>query len=252
MTWVWIGKKLNRKVQRVLQPQTTGNPPTPSGKEKWQKLTRTKQTNKCTRSTLTSSLFPKRGAHNAQKNEETRGQRARGQTFKHKATAVKCNTHKPQPTPDTKWKRKMTKLTRRKQTNKCTRSTLTSSLFPKQDGHNAKKNEKTRGQRAREDLKHEAPAVKCHNYKPQPTPDTKWKRKMTKLTRTKQTNKCTRSTLTSSLFPKRGDHNAKKNEETRGQRAREDFKKWSARSKNHKATQNKNNTGTTALERSVA
>ena len=46
-------------------------------------------------------------------------------------------------------------------------------------------------------------------------------------------------------FPKRGDHNAKRNEETRGQRAREDFKTWSARSINHKATQNKNNTGTT-------
>ena len=58
-----------------------------------------------------------------------------------------------------------------------------------------------------------------------------------------------RSTQTSSLFPKQGDHNAKKNEETRGQRAREDFKTWSSRSINRKATQNKNNTGTTALER---
>ena len=44
----------------------------------------------------------------------------------------------------------------------------------------------------------------------------------------------------------------KKNEETRGQRTQEDFKIWSARSINHKATQNKNNTGTSALERSVA
>ena len=59
----------------------------------------------------------------------------------------------------------------------------------------------------------------CHNHKPQPTPDTKWKRKMTKTTRTKQTNKCTSSTQTSSLFPKRGDHNAKRNDETWGQRA---------------------------------
>ena len=45
-----------------------------------------------------------------------------------------------------------------------------------------------------------------------------------KLTRTKQTNKCTRSIQTSSLFPKRGDHNAKRNDETQGQRIREDFK----------------------------
>ena len=56
-----------------------------------------------------------------------------------------------------------------------------------------------------------------------------------------------RSTQTSSLFPKRGDHNAKRNEETQGQSAREDFKIWSARSINHKATQNKNNTGNNRL-----
>ena len=46
---------------------------------------------------------------------------------------------------------------------------------------------------------------------------------MTK-TKTYKTNKQTRSTQTSSLFPKFGDHNAKKNEETREQRARETFK----------------------------
>ena len=43
--------------------------------------------------------------------------------------------------------------------------------------------------------------------------------------------KCTRSTKTSSLFPKRGDQNAKTNGETRTQstrRAREDFKTLSA------------------------
>ena len=49
-----------------------------------------------------------------------------------------------------------------------------------------------------------------HNHKPQPTLDTKRKRKRTKHTRAKQTNKCTRSTKTSSLFPKRGDQNPKK------------------------------------------
>ena len=62
-----------------------------------------------------------------------------------------------------------------------------------------------------------------HNHKLQPTPDTKRKRKITKQTCTNQTNKCTRNTQTSSLFPKQGDHNAKRNDETRGQRAQEDF-----------------------------
>ena len=51
-------KKVHRKVQGVPQSQTAANTPTPRGREKWQKLTRTKQTNKCTRSTRTSSLFP--------------------------------------------------------------------------------------------------------------------------------------------------------------------------------------------------
>ena len=79
---------------------------------------------------------------------------------------------------------------------------------------------------------------------------TPWGRdKGLKLTRTKQTNKCTRSTQTSPLFPKRGDYNAKRNEETRGQRAREEFND-APHSINHKATQNNNNSGTTALERS--
>ena len=59
-----------------------------------------------------------------------------------------------------------------------------------------------------------------HNHKPQPTPKPRGREKWQKLTRTKQTNKCTRSTQTSFLLPKRGDHNTKMNEETRGQRAR--------------------------------
>ena len=63
----------------------------------------------------------------------------------------------------------------------------------------------------------------CHNHKPQPTPNTKRKRKMTK-TNTYKTNKCRRNTQTNTLFLKRGDHNAKRNDETWGQRAREDFK----------------------------
>ena len=50
---------------------------------------------------------------------------------------------------------------------------------------------------------------------PQPTLHTIRKRKRTKNTRAKQTNKCTRSTKTSSLFPKRGVQNAKTNGDTR-------------------------------------
>ena len=51
---------------------------------------------------------------------------------------------------------------------------------------------------------------------------------MTK-TNTYQTNKQihekhTRSTQISALSPKRGDHNAKRNDETRGQRAQKNFK----------------------------
>ena len=55
----------------------------------------------------------------------------------------------------------------------------------------------------------------CHNHKPQPTLDTKKKENGQKHKRAKQTNICTRSTKTSSLFPKRGDQNAKTNGETR-------------------------------------
>ena len=62
----------------------------------------------------------------------------------------------------------------------------------------------------------------CHNHKPQPTLDTKRRRKRTKHARAKQTNKCMRSTKTSTLFPKRGVQLAKTNGE-RGQRAWEDF-----------------------------
>ena len=54
-------------------------------------------------------------------------------------------------------------------------------------------------------------------------------------------NKCTISTKTSSLFPKQGDQNAKRSEETHTKK----------KSVNYRATQNKNNIGTAALERSV-
>ena len=76
----------------------------------------------------------------------------------------------------------------------------------------------------------------CHNHKPQPTPTPSGRGKWQKLTCTKQTNRCTRSTQTSSLFPKRGDHNAKRNDETRGQRAREELSFERATSKNQNQT----------------
>ena len=52
---------------------------------------------------------------------------------------------------------------------------------------------------------------KCHDHKPQPFPDTKRKRKQTKLNKRKS-NKRTKSTKTSSLFPKRGNCNTKRTE----------------------------------------
>ena len=58
------------------------------------------------------------------------------------------------------------------------------------------------------------------------------------------------STKTSSLFPKQGDQNAKRTEETHRQRAGHDQHE-APRSVNYRATQNKNNIGTTALEQSV-
>ena len=51
----------------------------------------------------------------------------------------------------------------------------------------------------------------CHNNKTQPIPDTKGKRKQTKPNKRKS-NKRMKSTKTSSLFPKRGYHNAKRTE----------------------------------------
>ena len=54
-------------------------------------------------------------------------------------------------------------------------------------------------------------SIECHNYKPQPYPDTKRKRKQTKPNMRKS-NKRTKSTKISSLFPKRGNRNAKRTE----------------------------------------
>ena len=52
-----------------------------------------------------------------------------------------CHNHKPQPFPDTKRKRKQTKPNKRK-SNKRTKSTKISSLFPKQGNRNAQRTEK--------------------------------------------------------------------------------------------------------------
>ena len=52
-----------------------------------------------------------------------------------------CNNHKPQPFPDTKRKRKPTNPNKHK-SNKRTKSTKISSLFPKQGNRNAKRTEK--------------------------------------------------------------------------------------------------------------
>ena len=65
-----------------------------------------------------------------------------------------------------------------------------------------------------------------HNLKPQPAAFTKKKRKMTKPTRTKQTN-TREARRPAPHLPKQSQH-AKTNEETRGQRAREDTKTRSA------------------------
>ena len=59
-------------------------------------------------------------------------------------------------------------------------------------------------------------------------------------------------TKTSSLFPKQGDQNAKRTEETQHIDKEQGKTKHEApRSVNYRATQNKNNIGTIALERSV-
>ena len=51
----------------------------------------------------------------------------------------------------------------------------------------------------------------CHNHKPQPFPDPKRKRKLTNPNKHKS-NKRTKSTKISSLFPKRGNRNTKRTE----------------------------------------
>ena len=153
-------------------------PPTPRGREKWSQPTPdTKRKRKMI-------------AANSRHQEEEKNDRSQLPT-------PRGREKWSQPTPDTKRKRKMIAANSRHQEEE--------------------KNDRS-----------QPPTPRGREKWSQPTPDTKKKRKITKLTCTKQTNKCMRSTQTSSLFPKRGDHNTKRNDETRGQRAREDFKTRSA------------------------
>ena len=90
----------------------------------------------------------------------------------------------------------------------------------------------------------------CHTHKPQPFPNPKRKGKPTNLNKHKP-NKRTKSTMTSSLFPKRGNRNTKRTEKHKNKMTHGKTYNKSPRIINHKETNSKTNTGTTALERSV-
>ena len=90
----------------------------------------------------------------------------------------------------------------------------------------------------------------CHNHKPQPFPDPKRKRKPTNPNKHKS-NKRTKSTKISSLFPKRGNRNTKRSKKHNNKMTHRKTYNKSPRRINQKATKSKTNTGTTALERSV-
>ena len=90
----------------------------------------------------------------------------------------------------------------------------------------------------------------CHNHKPQPFPDPKRKRKPTNPNKHKS-NKRTKNTKISILFPKRGNRNTKRTEKHKNKMTHWKTYNKLPRRINHKATKSKTNTGTTALERSV-
>ena len=90
----------------------------------------------------------------------------------------------------------------------------------------------------------------CHNHKPQPFPGPERKRKPTNLNKHKP-NKRTKSTKISFLFPKRDNRNTKRTEKHKNKMTHGKTYNKSPRRINHKATNSKTNTGTTALERSV-
>ena len=85
------------------------------------------------------------------------------------------------------------------------------------------------------------------------TPAPKRKRKPTNPNKHKsnKSNKRTKSTQISSLFPKRGNLNTKRTEKHKNKMTHGKTYNKSPRRINHKATNNKTNIGTTALERSV-
>ena len=90
----------------------------------------------------------------------------------------------------------------------------------------------------------------CHNHKPQPFLDPKRKRKPTNLNKHKP-NKRTKSTMISSLFPKRGNRITKRTEKHKNKMTHGKTYNKSPRRINHKASKSTTNTGTTVLERSV-
>ena len=83
-----------------------------------------------------------------------------------------------------------------------------------------------------------------------PSQNPKRKRKQTNPNKHKS-NKRTKNTKISSLFPKRGNRNTKRIEKHKNKMTHGKTYNKSPRRINHKATKNKTNTGTTALERSV-
>ena len=87
----------------------------------------------------------------------------------------------------------------------------------------------------------------CHNHKQQPTTDTKRKRKRTNTNTCKRNKNAREGHRPAPSSP--GGVITKKHEDKEQGKT---LKHEAPRSMNHKATQNKNNTGTTALERSVA
>ena len=84
-----------------------------------------------------------------------------------------------------------------------------SSLGKFLDSHGCQVSTCTCGQRKKKKVREKS--RECHNHKPQPFSDTKRKRKPTKPNKRKS-NKHTKSTKISSLFPKRGNCNAKRTE----------------------------------------
>ena len=86
-----------------------------------------------------------------------------------------------------------------------------------------------------------------HNYKPQPLPETKRKRKQTKPN-TRKSNKQTKA-LRLAFFPKRLNRNAERADNHKNKITQGKTKNKSLRRINHKATKSKTNTGSTAFER---